>query len=819
MRFNIKIQLLILIFSVSLSQAATYYVDPDCTNGISTYEPTGQTCTGGSDTVYNTIANGLAAASSSDDVQLSSQGHGISATLTIPAGVTLTAISQVAPTSNAARIYPTASLGSSDPMVRIYNATPGSAGGQTLSYIELDGVDGAYSARVGVAVVNSDDATITYCHIHDFRGSSSAGVKVYSTQIDTSSTYAWWNMWPADPQADGTDTNIDALWPSNPVDTIILSYNHIIDCGTYSDPGGTKYNAVQLYNLKDSLIHHNTIDTSTYGGECIAGMGSAEAFLDNVDIYNNTFTQFYASDISIWAIETWVHKGGCEVYNNTSNAGFSITVGKNMDVYNNDIIFTSAPANTSYGIEFSYQSEFLVYKNYIENTRGAGILAGTDAGGVKAWLTSNGDIYQNIIYNDSLNGIQIEGEGTVAGNTTSGIDIHNNTIDGYNNRTDWGIRLRERNNGTLENINVRNNIITDMDDGAGDSSDGVVTNLYISNNLFYDNLLDDWAGASDYSTVTTNPNFTETGNRQDIDATGFYALSSPSDAIDGGTNVGLPFSGDAPDIGAIEENAGSETVISGCLPTGTKPAGTTTATLECTTDQAATLKFDTSAGVAYGSMSTTWDTTGGTAHSHGLTGLSAGQQKYYVKASDSTADTVITFYIDPDSTNLLSSDTYINSSDTNTYDPCYDRQYLWDGDTAAGTCYDRTGGGSITDIDIEFDFGALYNLTDVDLYGDSSGSWVCTDWTFKYKVDAGDSWTTNFSAQSCNGNQWYENDVSLQARYVRFEINGSVDGTEVREIVVLGGYVTGGGGGDPDPGSSGSITYDPSATGGVTFVP
>lgn len=36
---------------------AAYYVDPDCTNGLTTYNPSTHACTGGSDTVYSTLTN------------------------------------------------------------------------------------------------------------------------------------------------------------------------------------------------------------------------------------------------------------------------------------------------------------------------------------------------------------------------------------------------------------------------------------------------------------------------------------------------------------------------------------------------------------------------------------------------------------------------------------------------------------------------------------------------------------------------------------------------------------------------------------------
>ena len=62
-------------------------------------------------------------------------------------------------------------------------------------------------------------------------------------------------------------------------------------------------------------------------------------------------------------------------------------------------------------------------------------------------------------------------------------------------------------------------------------------------------------------------------------------------------------------------------VRSGGQPPGTLAAGTTTATLQVTTNEAATCKYATSPGVAYASMTGTFSTTTGLAHTAALTGL------------------------------------------------------------------------------------------------------------------------------------------------------------------------------------------------------
>src|SRR5207249_10660614 len=56
-------------------------------------------------------------------------------------------------------------------------------------------------------------------------------------------------------------------------------------------------------------------------------------------------------------------------------------------------------------------------------------------------------------------------------------------------------------------------------------------------------------------------------------------------------------------------------------PPGTLPAGTTSATLSLTTDEAATCRYSTTAGVAYSRMKDTFSTTGGRSHATAVGGL------------------------------------------------------------------------------------------------------------------------------------------------------------------------------------------------------
>ena len=68
-------------------------------------------------------------------------------------------------------------------------------------------------------------------------------------------------------------------------------------------------------------------------------------------------------------------------------------------------------------------------------------------------------------------------------------------------------------------------------------------------------------------------------------------------------------------------------VRSGGQPSGTLPSGTTSTTLQLTTDEPATCRYSLTAGTAYAAMTNTFATTGGTSHATPVSGLTAALQK------------------------------------------------------------------------------------------------------------------------------------------------------------------------------------------------
>jgi hypothetical protein len=114
---------------------------------------------------------------------------------------------------------------------------------------------------------------------------------------------------------------------------------------------------------------------------------------------------------------------------------------------------------------------------------------------------------------------------------------------------------------------------------------------------------------------------------------------SPSEIL---TDMDTPVGGTYQDTTAPFRSSGA--------PSGAQPWGTTQVTLQVSTSENATCRYSTVAGTAYSAMTTTFATTGSTAHSNAVTGLTTGSYTFYVRCTDSvgninTSDFPISFSV------------------------------------------------------------------------------------------------------------------------------------------------------------------------------
>lgn len=252
---------------------------------------------------------------------------------------------------------------------------------------------------------------------------------------------------------------------------------------------------------------------------------------------------------------------GCEIYE-TSHGGINIDDGYNIVIRDSNIYDTG-----SHCVSLESCENVLVEDCRIHD---ADTIYG-DPGGWHAGLrltagVKNATIRNNEIYGNQAYGIYIRYD------VTGPVSIYNNTL--YDNcleNDEASIRVDE-NTGTdfVDNITIKNNIVYDTrgKDILRSRSEHEAW-LIVDHNLYYTSSVTETisrnntnyvsyqgykaAGFEPNTVVSEDPSFNDA-------AGGDFTLQAGSPAIDAGADVGLPYAGDAPDIGARERG----TVATSC---------------------------------------------------------------------------------------------------------------------------------------------------------------------------------------------------------------------------------------------------------------
>jgi len=495
---------------------------------------------------YRSLAYAVSKASSGQTVGLF-DGDYHEASIEVPPGVSVTSVSQDA---GKVMIYPKSAYRRGTPFINFKSATLSTAGNQSLSYVTVDGAVGSTYTTRGILVRNRNDVRIHHCTIRNFMGGKgSGGIFIASTKIAVTDGL-WWDFWPKDSGLLGDDSSIDAgvnkPWPTNPVERFELDHCNIIRCGNGSNNGNDTANrgsgCVNLYNVKDSTIHHNNLDNSDVDVYCIRGWAGCTAFLWNVDVYNNIMKMKQWPDRASFIVETWLHRGGCEFYKNKFNGGLSITYGKETEIRNNVVIadpyirdcWGKSPSLDTLGIEFTHQSYSNASGNYIEGFTHACISSGVTNIARKDILHDI-LIANNICVAPTRFGFTVSAVGSRA--KVDGLKLYNNTIDGKGRINYSGIRLSADSGGSLVNIEAVNNIVIGVGTYGGQTTTtegGTYSSIRMSNNLFYKNKYNFWSGDSSVTgTLVQDPKFVSK-----IGSEG-YQLQSNSPARNAGAHVSL----------------------------------------------------------------------------------------------------------------------------------------------------------------------------------------------------------------------------------------------------------------------------------------
>ena len=306
--------------------------------------------------------------------------------------------------------------------------------------------------------------------------------------------------------------------------------------------------------LKGVKIYNNILKKAYYQGSYPGENGdwdfAIELFnIQGLEIYNNQIQGSIDLNYNYkgtYAFCTWIHHNTLDhaVRNTKFEAGIILEFATQSALIEDNII-----NNSSTGIQF--------------NTRGPGNSGGytfpPPIGGYSA-LTDNiirRNLFSNI-YTPSIGssgvGIGIFSEGT-DDPYVNNLYIYNNTIVALAGNAPWyGIDMSSQPNGNVNNVFIRNNIINNFNGawivGTNSAGNTNITGMTLTHNDAIGNgsNVPSWPGGdpANYTynnNLSVDPRFLGGNN---------YTLQASSPVIDRGVNVGLPFSGNAPDMGYAE---------------------------------------------------------------------------------------------------------------------------------------------------------------------------------------------------------------------------------------------------------------------------
>jgi len=422
-----------------------------------------------------------------------------------------------------------------------YSATIVNGSTSQISGIEFDGQNVAYgaimSSRVGGMLIKDN-------YIHNFK---SVGIHLYNPATTA-------------PTCVGTS----------------IYNNVVINCASYLYPGS--YGNIWTMGQKDLIVRKNIITAPFLAGDS-AGFAFKASHLENAKIDSNDFRVLNHNDGTRWAFAleiNWSFGGNEIAYNNFQGivdiAGNNPTKGAYdycVAIHDNTIGHPELTAYWQLGILIEAGSaggatrDILIYNNTTRNVATALSIyhIGTAA-------LENIKYHHNVTYNVGRtegggSGYAVSISGNYPGSTVRNVEIDNNTfIAGNTNGT--SVTALSLSGGSIErNIKFRNNIVDGFPNAAiltpGSPTTGSIDTLILQNNVIFN------CGNSNnpkwYGIIPTH--LTNTG---DIKAdplfvgSGNYRLQELSPAVNAGLNVGLPYLGSAPDIGAYEYASPAEIV-------------------------------------------------------------------------------------------------------------------------------------------------------------------------------------------------------------------------------------------------------------------
>jgi len=331
-----------------------------------------------------------------------------------------------------------------------------------------------------------------------------------------------------------------------------------------------------IYVYQDGLkIYNNILDQTTRSlssngnGNILNGINAHNR---NIKFYNNKcYKPVYNGSFWNFHIENWHIEGGFEIYNNEFYGGdcvvdcaggiksgysYSYYIHDNYIEYSTGVTTPSYHGTCAIDIEGTPTEDLIISNNHFV---GWPECIGTTDGGSPGASShhSNIWIYDNLFEECGYSNASYSGEVLhfniylFTGSTVSNAYIWNNTILSDHTSPNDGILIQS--SGIINNIEIINNIFSGFTNHSFFRSEntGSLSGLTITNNITYQN-----ANSNDPTFTGNSPSgYTLSDNIKSdplfVSSTDF-SLQSSSPAIDAGVDVGLPYSGTAPDIGAFE---------------------------------------------------------------------------------------------------------------------------------------------------------------------------------------------------------------------------------------------------------------------------
>jgi hypothetical protein len=344
----------------------------------------------------------------------------------------------------------------------------------------------------------------------------------------------------------------------------------ILNSGAYDTPNGVYgRGCLNVGGTEGMLIYNNTITQNQrpvgFNGWPIKAAN--DGFNRGLKILNNKltkipFTGAYNGDGG-WdfAVEMFYDQGTEFAYNTVSGAGFDTnyqskgTYPYSVWIHDNTFSLPDSVASNNAAVTLEFNTDSAIVENNVIDKMSNCFFFTPRPGN----LISNTTIRKNLCVHvgkttgDGSNGSFMN---LAAGTTNFSIDnlnVYNNTfVADPKNRPFFGIELGSATVGSVKNVNIKNNIIGQVLDGAIVHGGSSISDVNISNNNIFSvfRTMDPvWLGMMP-------GNYTYANNLHEVPefvSDTDFRLQAGSRLKDKGVDVGLPYKGAAPDIGYHEQ--------------------------------------------------------------------------------------------------------------------------------------------------------------------------------------------------------------------------------------------------------------------------